>query len=435
MNFKELLKRYREGTATKEERLLVEKELEKYESIEEYFSEDLSDRFLQEEFPSEEEGSENNTESKESEDHPQRNDLNIKKLVNRRLRKVILTSVIIVVLLYVTVFYGVSAVVDEMYYDPTAVTEAEEGDYPRTDFHFDMTAYVSLNMPGYAVSSFTPVVSEGFGDYELHYPLRNLFSRETTNHTVNVSRGNLTYAQGGIFKWENRADLWSGFDLIQYPGKFESDDVSAEEAREYLEQEIERKNDITLDYLKELNPLSYLSMHVVFEEDLSMMEFFRLSREHQNLDFKWVGIRTAPGGNRWSENQPMHLIGFNPNSGDEPSGNSRPDPEEYPLFHLSDRWNEPIRSEEDFPESYETHFHSRLNYLSQREEFVEIFDYNLYKLDFYKEALDYIEQEGIHTYGVVVYGTAEDFSEAIEDLPYESIYIDDVLSVNPNIYY
>lgn len=429
MNFKELLQRYREGTATKEEELLVKKELEKYESIEEYFSEDLSDRFLQEKLPNKE-----SKEDRKDDNAPEEKDLNIQKLVNRRLRKVILTSVVIVVLLYLTVFYGVSAVVDGMHFDPTVVTEAEKDDYARTDFHFDMTAYVSLNMPGYVLYSFTPILSEGFGNYELHYTLRNLLSRQTQNHKMNVSRGGLTYADGGIFDWENRSMLWEGFDLIRNPGMYTSQDISAEKAQDYQKQETERKNNITFDYLEELNPLSYLSMHIVFEEDLSMMEFFELSREHRDLDFKWVGIRTASPGTEWSENQQMHLIGFNP-SQDEPSGNSRPDPEEYPLFYLSDRWDEPIRSEEDFPESYETHFHSRLSYLSQRQEFVEIFDYNSYKVDFYQEALEYIEQEGIQTYGVVVYGTVQDFSEAIDDLPFESIYIDDVLSTNPNIYY
>jgi hypothetical protein len=424
MNFKELLKRYREGTATKEEGELVEKELEKHESIEEYFSEDLSDRFLQDNLSNKEDPGE----SMGDENLPEEKDLNINRLVNRRLRKVILTSVVIVVLLYLTVFYGISAVVDGMHYDPTTVTKAEEGVSPRTDFHFDMKAYISLNMPGYAMSSFTPVVSEGFGNYEVYYPLRNLLSRQTQNYNVGVSRGGLTYADGGIFDTDNRHYLWEGFDIIRYPGNGEEDES-------YQEMEIERKNDITLEYLDALNPLSYLSMHMVFEEDLSMMEFYQLSRQHPSLDFKWVGIRTVSPDTRWSENQPMHLIGFNPNTGDEPSSSHRPDPEDYPLFNLNDRWEEPLRSEEEFAEIYETHFHSRLRYLSSREEFIEIFDYNPYKVDFYEESLEYIEQEGIYTYGVVVYGTAEEFSEAVEDLPYESLYIDEVLPAKPNIYY
>jgi len=430
MNFNERLKRYREGTATKEEAKLVEKELEKYQSIEEYFSEDLPERFVREE-PDPKTPAEKAVPKATP---PGEETVSIQKLVNRRLRRVILASVVIVVLLYVTVFYGISDLVDRIYYDPTAVTQAEETEYPRTDFHFDLTAYVSLNMPGYVVSSFTSELSQGFGAYELNYPLRNLFTRDAQRHSVHVTRDALTYADGGIFAWENRSNLWPGFDLIRNPGMFDSEDLSSEESAAYLDEEVSRKNEITLNYLEELNPLSYLSLQVLFEEDLSMLEFHRLSREYPELDFKWVGIRTAAVGTRWSVNQPMHLIGFNP-SGDEPSGNSRPDPEKYPLFDLQDGWTQPIRAEEDFGEFFETHFHSRLNYLSKRQEFIEIFDYNPYKADFYQQALDYIETEGIYTYGVVVYGTAEDLSEAAETLPYRSLYIDDVLSASPNIYY
>lgn len=37
MNFKELITRYKEGTASEEEKRIVQNELEKYESIEHYF--------------------------------------------------------------------------------------------------------------------------------------------------------------------------------------------------------------------------------------------------------------------------------------------------------------------------------------------------------------------------------------------------------------
>lgn len=428
MNFKKLIQRYREGTATAEEKKLVEQELEKYESIEEYLTEELDERFI----PGEA------SEKGEDPHHTRRGpgeDFNIRQLVNRRLRRVILTSVVIVVLLYVTIFYGISALVDQIHYDPSAVTKAEEGEYPGTDFHFDITAYVSLNMPGYALASFTPTDSQGFGNYEIRYPLRDLFTRERQGHRVDISRSRLAYADGGIFDIQHRHNLWEGFDLIRYPGHFESEDMGREEAEEHLQRETRRKNEITKEYLDEMNPLSYLSMHMVFEEDLSMLEFLHLSREHRDLEFKWVGIRTNAEGTRWSENQPQHLIGFNPNPGDEPSGNSRPDPEEYPLFYLGDLWDENLRHDDDFAEMYETHFHSRLRYLSGRQEFIEIFDYNIYKEDFYQQALEYVEDQGIYTYGVVVHGTAGDFREAMEDLPYESLFIHEALPVSPNIYY
>ena len=425
MNFKELLKRYQEGSATEEERQIVEKELDKYRSIEDYLSENLSDRFFEKdgEIPDEEEANE-----KSAEDEDETN--SIQKVVNRRLAKVVLTSVLIVVLLYVGIFHGVSAVVDSMYYDPASTTNVEGEEYPALDIEFDLRAYTSLNMPGY-VTSFASIDSKGFGEYEVHYPLRNLFTRDSQRHFVNLTRGRVTYVVDGIFDWENRSGLWDGFDEIRYPIPEYVDDA----AHEGREHEIQRKNEKTLRYLNELNPLSYLSMHIVFEEDLTMHEFYQLSREHRSLDFKWVGVRTTEPGSRWGENQPMHLIGFNPNFNDEPSSNRRPDPEEFPFFNLIDMTELPIRFEEEFSEAYETHFRSRLTYLVDREEFIEIFDYNKYKLDFYNEALEFIDEHGVKTYGVLVYGKAEDFNEAIDDLPYHTIYSDDVLPAKPNIYY
>lgn len=68
-----------------------------------------------------------------------------------------------------------------------------------------------------------------------------------------------------------------------------------------------------------------------------------MSNEHPSLDFKWVGIRTVEPGTEWSDTQPMHLIGFNPNFNDEPSSNRRPDPEKYPLFILTSMESRPMR--------------------------------------------------------------------------------------------
>ncbi|MDZ7834398.1 MAG: hypothetical protein U5K84_02760 [Alkalibacterium sp.] len=102
------------------------------------------------------------------------------KVVNRRLAKVVFTSVLLVVLLYVGIFYGLSSVVDQFYYDPTAVTESEDEEYPTPDFNFDMAAYISLNMPGYVLNSTTTQEPQGFGTYDLSYSLKNLFTNQRT---------------------------------------------------------------------------------------------------------------------------------------------------------------------------------------------------------------------------------------------------------------
>ena len=64
-----------------------------------------------------------------------------------------------------------------------------------------------------------------------------------------------------------------------------------------------------------------------------------------------------------------------------------------------------------------------------------MFDYNYYKTDFYVDALKYIEEHGVKTYGVFVFGTAKDFLESIDNIHYDSLYINEVLPTKPNIYY
>ena len=55
----------------------------------------------------------------------------------------------------------------------------------------------------------------------------------------------------------------------------------------------QRFNSKTIEYMEELNDLSYVSMTIAFEEDLNMSELYQLTEEHPELDFKWAGVRTV----------------------------------------------------------------------------------------------------------------------------------------------
>ena len=424
MNYRQLLDRYKEGLANEEEKRLVEQEIEKYEALEEYLSEILDEEF------------DNITKTSSVKKHDEETS-RLKKSVNNRLRKVVFTSVLTVVVLYISIFYGISGIIDRLYYNPTAVTQSEKQEYQSPDFYYDMQAYISMNMPGYSIYPLTFQESKGFGSYEVSYSLRDLFTNDDQRHFVNLSRGKLTYAIDGIFSTKNRFMIWEGFEKIQY--QFSKD--TAENATTVRAEDVQRKNEETLRYLNELNPLSYISMSIVFDGDLTMDEFYNMSKEYPALDFKWAGIRTVEAGTQWSETQPMHLIGFNPNFNDEPSSYQRPDPQKYPFFYLDlvSFRGDSVLSEKEFPEAiseaYGIHFRSRLEYLRNREEFVGMFDYNYYKTDFYDDALAYIDEYGVKTYGVLVFGKAEEFLESINEIPYDSLYINEVLPTKPNIYY
>ena len=83
MNFKDVMRRYKEGTATEEEKEFVEKELEKFATIEDYYAEELPDEFM----------SDRESENEEELVSSQSETTNINKIVNRRLGKVVLVSV------------------------------------------------------------------------------------------------------------------------------------------------------------------------------------------------------------------------------------------------------------------------------------------------------------------------------------------------------
>lgn len=420
MDYKDLLQRYKKGLLNDEEKRIIEEEIEKHEAIEEFLTETMD------------EDNYDSLDTMDLENHKEETS-KLKKSVNKKLRKVVLTSVLIVVVLYIGIFYVLSDIVDKIYYDPTATTQSEESKYKKSDFYYDMQAYVSLNMPGFSIYS-TFQEPKGFGEYEVIYSLKDLFSESEKMYLANFSRNKLTFAIDGIFNIKNRFEIWEGFETVTY--QYQN---NAENDATLINKLVQENNEKTLQYLNELNPLSYISMSIVFDDDLTMEQFYYLKQEHPSLDFKWVGIRTAEVGTKWNENQPMFLIGFNPNNNDEPSSSTRPDPEKYPLFYLEDARDYPELANKEYPErtieSYSIHFKSRLEYIRNREGFIDMFDYNHYKIDYYDYALKYVEEQGVKTYGVLVFGTAKDFLESIQDIPYESLYINDVLPTKPNIYY
>ena len=424
MKYKELLYRYKNGLVTEEERHLIEQDIEKQEALEEYISGTFDDEI-------------NHISGIASNKIHDEETTKIKRSVNNKLRKAVMKSVIVIALLYISIFYGVSGIINGIYYNPKSVTMSEKQEYKRPNIFYDMQAYVSLNKPGHSLGSFVTPEAKGFGKYETMYSMKDLFSKDEQIHFMNLSKGRLSYGIDGIFGPKNRW-LFEGFEKIQY-------DLSEDknESEPGWSREIERNNEETIRYLNELNPLSYISISIVFKEDLSMEEFYYMSNEeYPSLNFKWVGIRTVNPNSQISDPRygaaAIDLIGFNPNVNDEDPHNQRPNLTKYPLFYLSDARTDPTLSKlwkKDYPkaitEAYRMHYTSRLQYLRDRVEFIKLFDY---KTDFYDDALSYINENGVKTYGVMVYGTAEEFLKHIDEIQYDTIFINQVLPTKINIY-
>ena len=116
------------------------------------------------------------------------------------------------------------------------------------------------------------------------------------------------------------------------------------------------------------------------------------------------------------------------------------DEEEYPCLDLAQYTKREDKEADIYEEDeakgrlslaavYEKHVESMIRYLMEREDFLKIFEggapggknfLNIYE---YREALDYIQEHGVKSYGVVVYAAKEELLKMLEDSSVEGLYM------------
>lgn len=385
MDFINLLVKYKAGEATQEEIQLVNEELKKYEAIEEYLSQDIDMEF-------EKQALQENV--KEETDF-------IQKRVNKKLTKVVGISVVTVFLILFSVFYIVSPIVSSFYYNPSqkSVSGGHE------DLYFDLRVITELNLPGYAIDGGVSSESLGFGAHSISFERKDIFSRETKYINTKIRRDK---------RVENFYEIFPKNYLEFYSLRSTSYENRISE---------ELKNN-TIDYLKELNPVSYVSAYIVFEKDLTIKEFNDLQEKYNNkVTFSWVGVRSEEANKGLT-----YLAGFNPNYNDGSVSSDSPDKNKYPYLQLVD-WvtDENNYTKHDMVQAYTKHYISLLTYMKDREKAVKVLDINGCKSDYYKNALEYVENNGINTYGGLVRVEAKDLLEFLKNEKIEEIGIENVL--------
>lgn len=389
MNFKELLQKYKNGDLTEEKEIYVSNEIEKNEAINEYLADEINlDLNI------------NNPDLTDSEIDNNK----IKEAVNKKLRKVISFSVISVFIIMFIAKYVISPIVDSFYYNPTKISTGEF----HNDVFFDMRSYVELYLPGFTLYGAYSKPS-GFGKYDISIKQNNLFTNDTEYTNISLIRNKkLGYFENLLIK-----------DFFFTPYDKEKDTVRS----------LSKKD---LDDLKELPSTSYVAAYVDFNKDLSMEELLLLESKFKNptnsnkrLDFKWVTVRVAP-----KEQIILDQVGFNPNPTDGLVSGDIADTEKYPYLSLVNYYSSLKSSSQPWEKimatGYESHFKSLLQYLYDRKDFTISLDKSKTQGDFYKSSLDYIEENGIKTYGVLVYGEADDIISLMEEDVTDCIFISDI---------
>ncbi len=379
MNYRELLERYKEGLVSDEEKQSIEQDIEKYEAIEEYLSENIDIDFNH--LSAIREGEQHNEET-----------IKIKRSVNSRLRRVVYTSVAIVMVMVIGIFYVVSPLIDSYFYNPAKATVGKNS----SDINHDLYALTELNMPGNSLTSEVYVDRQGFGEYDIGFFRTNRFTLEKNYVTTKIKRGERIRNYTEII---DEID-YNYFTEVRYP-------VSKPELVNEQKQRV-------MDHIIQLNPVSYLSANLIFEKDLTMDELHELEEKYPDIDFIWAGIRTAP-----NDKITPDLIGINLIKSNTIITREEIVEEKYPAFHILE-WLVNPRGYEGSATSleakaYELHYKSLLKYMIDRKEATKVLDFNPRKLEYYKSALNYAEDNGIKTFGVLVYANSRDLIKLVEN--------------------
>ncbi|MDD2494302.1 MAG: anti sigma factor C-terminal domain-containing protein [Tissierellia bacterium] len=84
-------------------------------------------------------------------------------------------------------------------------------------------------------------------------------------------------------------------------------------------------------------------------------------------------------------------------------------------------------------QAYELHYKSLLQYVLDREEEVNTIERIPWKNEFYQSALNYAEEHGVKTYGVLVFAEAKNLVELIENEQIKLVEFNQALVSRRNI--
>lgn len=395
MTFRELLEKYKSGTATEEERALVEAELEKSEAIADYLAEGLE--------VLEEGGA--------ALPHSGAEVKKVKRTVNRRLRRTALWAAAIVLAVVLAVRFAVDPLVSSFYYQPNARTV---GQTEYSDATFDLTALYSLLLPGQTMTG-VQAESLGFGRYALTYTATDWLTGERNQVSRTMDPGE--YGTGG---WITPS-MQGGLDLLTM------------ETMAGMGKDLRSNNygQEMVDYLLQMPETSYLAVWVHFPERLNPIGFARLETAYNGycmdgtLSFRWAAVAAG------QENQ---LIGYQ--TEDCPYVTAAPDRERYPMFSYSQMWEEMVgrsfgeTGKAQFEGSAsKQHFITLLSYLADRPEAVEALAGAVVSDGYYDFAAirDYVEENGVEIYGALVYAQPSALLQMWEDGVIDGLSIQQVL--------
>ncbi|WP_278873273.1 anti-sigma factor C-terminal domain-containing protein [Anaerotignum lactatifermentans] len=366
MTFRELLEKYKNQTATPEERKRVEAELEKYNALTEYLLEQDVDM--------------------EGEDLAgQQEELQkIDRSMKKRGRRIIAIAVVIacVVMGALTAFQPVISKV--IWYDPT------ERDFQQ--YSYDISCHLAvlaeLTMPEVQMES-VMITEKGWGQYDLQVQQREWSSGEYLWEDGTVTRGKIQL-KSNVYQYSVINAFSRG---------------TAEFGNSVMTESAEAKA-----ALADLPEYMQMEAYVSLGKDWTMEELENFAAQQDGY-LGWVGVRTSP-----EDQQFLPLMGFDADS----SGYIWDHVDEaYPFYELSMHEDVPLA------EAWEKHFLALLQYSIDHGDFYARLNQSNDHGSTCQMVQEYVTENGVKTYGFLYYGTPAEMRKLLENEDVEGIYVTD----------
>lgn len=366
MTFRELLEKYKNQTATPEERKQVEAELEKYNALTEYLLEQDVDM--------------------EGEDLAgQQEELQkIDRSMKKRGRRIIAIAVVIacVVMGALTAFQPVISKV--IWYDPTE-QDLQQYSY---DISCHLAVLAELTMPEVQMES-VMITEKGWGQYDLQVQQREWSSGEYLWEDGTVTRGKIQL-KSNVYQYSVINAFSRG--TAEFGNSVMTESAEAKAALADLPE-----------YLK-------MEAYVSLGKDWTMEELENFAAQQDGY-LGWVGVRTSP-----EDQQLLPLMGFDADS----SGYIWENVDAaYPFYELSMHEDVPLA------EAWEKHFLALLQYSIDHGDFYARLNQSNDHGSTCQMVQEYVTENGVKTYGFLYYGTPAEMRKLLENEDVEGIDVTD----------
>ncbi len=420
MSFKELLEKYSSGTATEEEKRLVEEELEKYEAISDFQYERIEKLACG--FEGEQGNGEPDIQSGDISESEGEFVRRIRKEIRRIFVKtgIAIGAAVVAIVLFIT--FALPSIVSLFYYDPAEIVARSEEDGIESETNrmsLDMAVYTELVLPE-ARRNYVQADDNKYGRYNICIGNYVWYGKESQRDiSGEVVRGKLNLYDtnalrtmpGNEFGWYQRKSTELA---LTQQDKLEAEEWKKENPGEdgtILHGASEPESSEEL--LNELNDGEECYVYVTLNEMMKYEDFYKFYSGFEDLRAGWCAVKTNEAGDGGTYFNADNIgFAFNSSAGSMLDW----DKEKYPDLFLKDQIDE--ESEEKVlnfskEENVKDHFLDMLEYIGAQKQFIEMITPDTeYDFDGIKS---YVEENGITVYGFVALADKETLSELVKN--------------------